>query len=93
MDKTPLTYKGFPLVRNDTELYFGRPDEKAIIYMKVLSTKVVDGHTVSDKIHVSLISTDTTLDPVKRMLKQGVKNGLYSALDVGSVWLQSELGK
>ncbi|MDD6186474.1 MAG: hypothetical protein PUB11_00265 [Oscillospiraceae bacterium] len=90
---TPLTYKGLPLVRNDNELYYGNPNEKVIIYMRVLSTKQVGDRTVSDKIHVSLISTDTSLSPVERMKKQGVKNGLYSALDVGAVWLQSELGK
>lgn len=91
--ETPLTYKGLPLVRNDNELYYGNPNEKVIIYMRVLSTKQVGDRTVSDKIHVSLISTDTSLSPVERMKKQGVKNGLYSALDVGAVWLQSELGK
>lgn len=91
--ETPLTYKGLPLVRNDNELYYGNPNEKVIIYMRVLSTKQVGNRTVSDKIHVSLISTDTSLSPVERMKKQGVKNGLYSALDVGAVWLQSELGK
>ena len=88
-----MTYKGLPLVRNDNELYYGNPNEKVIIYMRVLSTKQVGDRTVSDKIHVSLISTDTSLSPVERMKKQGVKNGLYSALDVGAVWLQSELGK
>lgn len=90
---TPLTYKGLPLVRSDDEMYYGDPKEKVIVYLKVLSTKEEGGRVVSDKIHVSLISTDTTLDPVQRMIKQGVKNGLYNALDVGAVWLQSELNK
>ena len=89
----PLTYKGLPLVRNKDEFYYGNPGEKVIVYMKVLSTKQLGDQTVSDKIHVSLISTDTTLDPIRRMIKQGIKNGLYSALDVGAVWLQSELNK
>ena len=89
----PLTYKGLPLVRSDDEMYYGNPGEKVIVYMKVLSTKQVGNQTVSDKIHVSLISTDTSLDPIRRMKKQGVKNGLYNALDVGAVWLASELGK
>ena len=91
--EAPLTYKGLPLVRNNDEFYYGNPGEKVIVYMKVLSTKQVGDQTVSDKIHVSLISTDTTLDPIRRMKKQGIKNGLYSALDVGAVWLQSELNK
>lgn len=91
--EAPLTYKGLPLVRNDNEMYYGDPKAPYIIYMRVLSTKQVGNQTVSDKIHVSLISTDTTLNPVERMKKQGIKNGLFSALDVGAVWLQSELGK
>lgn len=91
--EAPLTYKGLPLVRSGNELYYGNPQEKVIIYMRILSTKQVGEETVSDKIHVSLISTDTSLTPVERVKKQGVKNGLYSALDVGAVWLQSELGK
>ena len=89
----PLTYKGLPLVRSKDEFYYGNPDEKVIVYLKVLSTNQVGNQTVSDKIHLSLISTDTTLDPIQRMIKQGIKNGLYSALDVGAVWLQSELNK
>ncbi len=89
----PLTYKGLPLVRTEDEMYYGNPGEKYIIYMKVLSTKQIGNQTVSDKIHVSLISTDTTLDPIRRMKKQGIKNGLYNALDVGAVWLRAELNK
>ena len=89
----PLTYKGLPLVRSDDEIFYGDPKRDYIVYMKVLSTKAVGEHEISDKIHVSLISTNTSLDPVRRMKKQGIKNGLYSALDVGAVWLRSELNK
>ncbi len=89
----PLTYKGLPLVRSKDEMYYGNPQDKYIVYLKVLSTKQVGDRTVSDKIHVSLISTDTTLDPIRRMKKQGIKNGLYNALDVGAVWLKAELNK
>ena len=91
----PLTYKGLPLVRSGDEFYYGDPSEKVIAYMKVLSTKKIGEETVSDKIHVSLISTDTSLDLIRRMIpgKSGVRNGLYNALDVASVWLKSELSK
>ena len=89
----PLTYKGLPLVRSEDEMYYGNPNEEVIVYLKVLSTKQVGNQTVSDKIHVSLISTDTTLDPIQRMKKQGIKNGLYNALEVGAVWLAAELSK
>ena len=88
-----MTYKGLPLVRSGDEMYYGNPDAPVIVYLKVLSTKEISGQTVSDKIHVSLISTDTKLDPIQRMKKQGIKNGLYNALDVGAVWLQAEMSE
>ncbi|MBQ3394001.1 MAG: hypothetical protein IJG64_02480 [Oscillospiraceae bacterium] len=92
---TPLTYKGLPLVRGEDEFYYGNPTDRVIAYMKVLSTKKIGDETVADRIHVSLISTDTSLDLMQRMIpgKSGVRNGLYNALDVASVWLQSELSK
>lgn len=88
-----LTYKGRPLVRCGNELYLGDPKGEYMVYLKVLSTKKVGEGDISDKIHVSLVSTDSSLDPMRRIKKQGIKNGLYNALDVGSVWLQSELEK
>lgn len=93
MDNTPLTYKGLPLVRENDEMYYGDPSQPFIVYLKVLSTKSIGQAVVSDKVHVSLISTDTTLDIMQRMVKQGVKIGLYNALDVGAVWLQGALTK
>lgn len=90
---TPVMYKGLPLVRSNDEIYYGDPSNEAIVYLKIISTKQVGGSDIADKVHVSLISTDTKLDIMQRMLKQGVKNGLYNALDVGAVWLQSELSK
>ncbi|MEG0019038.1 MAG: hypothetical protein RSE24_06315 [Oscillospiraceae bacterium] len=90
---TQVTYKGLPLVRSNDEIYYGDPAKEYIVYLKIISTKQVDGKDVADKVHVSLVSTDTTLDMMQRMKKQGVKEGLYSALDVGAVWLQSTLNQ
>ena len=81
------------LVCGGNELYLGDPKGEYMVYLKVLSTKKVGEGDISDKIHVSLVSTDSSLDPMRRIKKQGIKNGLYNALDVGSVWLQSELEK
>lgn len=92
MDKV-MTYKGLPLVRNNDEMYYGDPTQEYIVYLKVINTKQVEGNEIADKIHVSLVSTDITLDIVQRMKKQGVREGLYNALDVGAVWLQSTLNQ
>ena len=88
---TKVTYKGLPLVRNNNELYYGAPSKEYIVYLNVVSTKQVGGQEVADKVQVALISTDTSLDFMQRIKKQGVKTGLYDALDVGGVWLQSTL--
>lgn len=88
---TRVTYKGLPLVRNNNELYYGDPSKEYIVYLNVVSTKQVGGQEVADKVQVALISTDTSLDFMQRIKKQGVKTGLYDALDVGGVWLQSTL--
>ena len=44
---------------------------------------------VPDNILVQVVSTDDT----QKVLKQGQKNGLYAALDIGTVWLKKELGE
>ena len=91
MEGQNISYKGLPLVRNNDEFYYGNPTDANIIYLKILSIKKVGDSEIADKVHVSLVSTDTTLDMVNRMKKQGIKEGLYNALDVGAVWLKSSL--
>lgn len=88
---TKVTYKGLPLVRNNNEIYYGEPSNESIVYLNIVSTKQVEGQEIADKVQVALISTDTSLDFLQRIKKQGVKDGLYDALDVGAVWLQSTL--
>ncbi|MDL2215908.1 hypothetical protein LJB77_02485 [Ruminococcaceae bacterium OttesenSCG-928-N02] len=89
MAKAPLTYKGHPLVRNKNEIYFGSMSDHFVVFMQILSTKEAEGETVADKIHLTLLSTDTSLPPRERMVKQSDKNGLYNALDFAAIWLAS----
>ena len=42
----------------------------------------------ADKVHLMLLSTDTTKAPQERVARQTTKHGLYNALDIGSIWLQ-----
>ena len=78
MPFTPkLTYKGKPLVRKDNELYYGRMTDPYVLRMQILSTKSVGG-----------FSTNDSLAPEARVFRQTTKNGLYNALDIGSIWLQ-----
>lgn len=88
-----LMYKGKPLVRKDNTLYYGYMDEPCVIMMQVNSTKEVNGTELSDKVLVQLVSTDENLRPRDRILKKAERRGLYSAIDIASVWLERELQK
>ena len=83
-----LTYKGKPLVRKDNELYYGNMTDPYVLYLQIMTTKPVGDQQVADKVHLMLLSTDTTKAPQERVMRQTTKIGLYNALDIGSIWLQ-----
>ena len=86
-----LTYKGRPLVRCKNDIYYGNFSDPYVIFMQVLTSKEENGVQVADRIHVTLLSTDTTKSPIERMKKQSDKNGLWSALEIGTIWLEKSL--
>ena len=89
--ETVLTYKGRPLVRSGNTLYYGDMAERCVIVMQVLTTKTVGDMAVADRVLVQLMLTDPEVRMKDRVLKKGEKNGLYNAMDFGSVWLEREL--
>ena len=86
-----LTYKGRPLVRCGNEIYYGSLSDPYVVFMQVLTTKEENGITVADKLHVILMSTDSTKPLPERVVKQSSKTGLYTALEVGGMWLERAL--
>ena len=92
MEFTPkLTYKGRPLVRSKNEIYYGNMADPYVIFMQILTTKEENGVQVADKVHVVLMSTDASKPLPERVVRQSAKNGLYSALDIGNIWLERAL--
>ena len=69
-------------------LYYGRMTDPYVLRMQILSTKSVGGMDVADKVHIQVFSTNDSLAPEARVFRQTTKNGLYNALDIGSIWLQ-----
>lgn len=86
-----LMYKGHPLVRKDNTLYYGSMADKYIIMMQVLDSSKVKGVDVATKVSVQLQLTDPDLKTRDRVVKKSEKEGLYTALDVGCVWLKRAL--
>ena len=90
-EKYPLVYKGHPLRRVDNLIYYGTMAEKYIIMMQVMDTKKVQDLDVATKVSVQLQLTDPDLKSRDRIVKKSEKDGFYTALDVGCVWLKRAL--
>ena len=90
-EKIPLTYKGHPLRRKDSLIYYGSMADKYIIMLQVLDTKKVDDLDVATKVSVQLQLTDPDLKSRDRVVKKSEKDSLYNAMDVASVWLERAL--
>lgn len=86
-----LTYKGHPLVRSGNEIYYGSLADPYVVFIQVLTTKEDHGVTVADRLHVMLMSTDASKPLPERVVKQSSKSGLYTALEVGGMWLERAL--
>ena len=86
-----LIYKGHPLRRVDNLIYYGTMAEKYIIMMQVLSTKKEQDLEVATKVSVQLQLTDPDLKSRDRVVKKSEKDGFFTALDLGSVWLARAL--
>ena len=90
-EKLPLTYKGRPLRRKDSLIYYGSMAEKYIIMLQVMASQKLDDLDVATKVSVQLQLTDPDLKSRDRVVKKSEKDSLYAAMDVASVWLERAL--
>lgn len=86
-----LMYKGRPLMRLDSLLYYGSMADSHVVVLQILETKKVNDTDIASRVSVQLQLTDPNARPRDRIVKKAEKPGLYSALDVGCVWLQRTL--
>ena len=86
-----LIYKGHPLRRIDTLIYYGTMSEKYIIMMQILSTKKEQDLDVATKVSIQLQLTDPSLRSRDRIVKRSEKDSLYAAMDIATVWLNRAL--
>ena len=86
-----LMYKGHPLRRKDNLIYYGSMADKYIIMIQVTSTTKSGDLEIADKVHLELQLTDPDLKSRDRVVKKSDLPDLFSAIDMGSIWLMRAL--
>ena len=88
-----LMYKGRPLVRKGQYALLWQHGGTVCHYDADYQHKKVKELEVANKVTVQLMNTDPDVRPRERIVKKSEKNGLYDAMDVGSIWLDRALQK
>lgn len=86
-----LMYKGRPLMRKDNLVYYGSMADSHIVMLQILETKKVGDMDLATRVSVQLQLTDPAVKGRSRIVKKSEKDGFYTALDVGCVWLERAL--
>jgi hypothetical protein len=86
-----LMYKGRPLMRKDNLIYYGSMADSHIVMLQVLESKKQGDMDIATRVSVQLQLTDPSARSRDRIVKKSEKEGLYTALDLGCVWLERAL--
>ena len=83
-----LEYKGKALVRQGDSLCYGNMSDKHILSLMIMAYKNVGGKEIPAKVLIQVLSTDATKSFADRIVKQGDKDSLFDAIDIGMIWLE-----
>ena len=86
-----LSYKGHPLMRLGNMVYYCSMADSHIVILQILESKKMDDLDLATKVSVQLQLTDPSVKSRDRIVKKSEKDGFYTALDVGCVWLERAL--
>ena len=78
-------------MRKDNLIYYGSMADEYIVMLQVLESKKLEDIDLATKVSVQLQLTDPNAKARDRVVKKSEKDGFYSALDVGCVWLERAL--
>ena len=81
-----LEYKGRPLVRHESDIYYGDLSAKYHVHMIVMSEKEVKGVQVPNKIVVQLVPKGSMM-PEKNIMS----TSLVDALETADAWLERRI--
>lgn len=89
VDGKYLEYKGRPLVREGDTICYGDMSDKCILILEILSYRKEEGKDLPDNIFIQVVDPKNQTN----ILRQGSKQGLYEAFELGLIWLEHELKK
>jgi len=92
-DAEPMLYKGKPLVREGNTLCYGNTGDRYVLILTVLSEKNENNLNIATKVFIQIQDNNPEIKSQDRVVKQGVKDSLYEALDTGEAWLSQTLAK
>ena len=90
-DEKVLMYKGRPLMRKDNIVYYGSMADSHIVMLQILESKKMGELDIATRVSVQLQLTDPAARSRDRIVKKSEKDGFYTALDLGCVWLERAL--
>ncbi len=88
METKFMTYRGYPLVRNGADMYFGYMNDPYVVMLRANNVKEENGVPVAGKVYFYLMSTKEGLNLMDAISKSSERDSLYEALDVAVSWLQ-----
>ena len=88
-----LTYKGRPLVRSGSTIYYGDMGERYVAMLQILAEEPFKDTKLPTRVAVQIWATDDTLRPRERVIKKTEKGNLYDALNIASIWLERQLAE
>ena len=87
-----LIYKGRPLVRSKSILYYGDMRDAYVVMLQIMETKPAGEEEAAGRIVMQMISTNPNAEPSEMVLKRSESVDLYNSLDVAAAWLDRQLG-
>ena len=85
-----LMYQGKPLVREDNTIIYGDlNNDPCVMVLEVMSYTGEGDAKTPDTVIIQIVDSK---DP-NNILKQGKKNGMHAAFEMGMIWLDLELKK
>ena len=82
-----LEYKGKPLVSEDNTIVYGDMNDKYVLILEIMSYKDFNGTKIPGMVFIQVVNSKDSSD----VFKEGQKDGLAAAFDIGLIWLERAL--